>query len=514
MIRVLLYMAGMALVAAGLIVLADRPGEVSITLENWRAETSVTVAIAALITLVVLAVAIWMILHHTWHAPRRVAEALRRRRGEQGLLALSRGLIAVGAGDAGGARRHADAARRLAPGQPLTLLLAAQTAQLTGDTASAEENFRAMAQHADTRLLGLRGLFIEAQRRGDYAAARLYAEEAAKAAPSLAWAGQAVMQLRCAAGDWEGALESLERDRMAGAIDKPTYRRRRAVLLTAQALSLEQSDRDRARTLALEAVKLAPDLVPAAALAGRFLAEAGELRRASSTIEKAWTASPHPDLADVYANLRFGDSARERLARARTLAAKQPGHAESALAVARAAIDAGEFAEARDAIAPLLTQPTRRVALLMAEIEEREHGDRGRAREWMRRALRAARDPAWTADGMTFERWLPVSPVSGKIDALQWVAPPPMIATEPPAGEPLDIPAIDAEEAASAPESPVAAEPPAAEPAPKRPEPPGMPPPAKAHQIVPVVQVPDDPGPEPDPELDEPPPQKRWRLFG
>jgi HemY protein len=513
MIRVLLYMAGIALVAAGLIVLADRPGEVSITLENWRAETSVTVAIAAVLALIVLAIVAWMILHHTWHAPRRVAQALRRQRAERGLLALSRGLIAIGAGDVGGARKHADAAKRLAPGQPLTLLLAAQTAQLTGDTASAEENFRAMAQHADTRLLGLRGLFIEAQRRGDYAAARLYAEEAAKAAPSLAWAGQAVMQLRCAAGDWEGALESLERDRKSGAIDKATYRRRRAVLLTAQALSLEHSDRDRARALVLEAVKLAPDLIPAAVLAGRFLAEAGELRKASSTIEKAWQAAPHPDLAEVYSNLRFGDSARERLARARTLAAKQPGHVESALAVARAAIDAGEFAEARDAIAPLLAQPTRRVALLMAEIEEREHGDRGRAREWMRRALRAARDPAWMADGMTFERWLPVSPVSGKIDAFQWVAPPPMIAAEPPAEEPLDIPAIEADEVVSAPESPPAAEPPASEPAPKRAEP-AAPPPVKAHQIVPVVQVPDDPGPDLDPELDEPPPQKRWRLFG
>jgi hypothetical protein len=88
-----------------------------------------------------------------------------------------------------------------------------------------------------------------------------------------------------------------------------------------------------------------------------------------------------------------------------------------------------------------------------------------------------------------------------------------MIAAEPPAEEPLDIPAIEADEVVSAPESPPAAEPPASEPAPKRAEP-AAPPPVKAHQIVPVVQVPDDPGPDLDPELDEPPPQKRWRLFG
>ena len=69
------------------------------------------------------------------------------------------------------------------------------------------------------------------------------------------------------------------------------------MLLTARALSLEHSDRDNAKIFALEAVKLAPDFVPAAELAGRFLAEAGELRKASRVIRTAWKDNPHPDLA-------------------------------------------------------------------------------------------------------------------------------------------------------------------------------------------------------------------------
>ena len=35
----------------------------------------------------------------------------------------------------------------------------------------------------------------------------------------------------------------------------------------------------------------------------------------------------------------------------------------------------------------------------MSEVEEAEHGDRGRVREWLARAVHAPRDPAWTADG-------------------------------------------------------------------------------------------------------------------
>ncbi len=195
------------------------------------------------------------------------------------------------------------------------------------------------------------------------------------------------------------------------------------MLLTAQALAVEDMARDRAKALALEAAKLAPDLVPAAALAGRLLGEGGDIRKAARIIEAAWRANPHPDLADAYAHLRPGTSARERLARVEALAAMAPGNVEAALAVARAALDAREFATARAALAPLIAAPTRRVAALMAELEEAEHGDEGRAREWMTRALNARRDPAWTADGFVSDRWLPVSPVSGRLDAFEWKDP-------------------------------------------------------------------------------------------
>jgi HemY protein len=321
------------------------------------------------------------------------------------------------------AQRLAQEANRIAPGEPLTLLLAAQASQLSGDGAGAARSFQAMAEREDTKLLGLHGLFIEAQRRGDAAAARLYAEEAARKAPVPAWAGQAVFAACCAAGDWTGALERLQRNMKSRLVDPDTYRRQRAVLLTARAIAAEQNDRDRAKAFVLEAARLAPTLVPAAALAGRMLGEAGELRKASRITETAWKANPHPDLADTHAHLRPGDSARDRLARVQALAELAPANSESALAVARAALDAHEFDIARRALAPLLAAPTQRVAMLMAEVEEREHGDEGRAREWMARAVHARRDPAWTADGIVSDRWLPVSPVTGRLDAFEWKDP-------------------------------------------------------------------------------------------
>jgi HemY protein len=100
-----------------------------------------------------------------------------------------------------------------------------------------------------------------------------------------------------------------------------------------------------------------------------------------------------------------------------------PSNVEGTLAVARAALDAREFPIARSVLTPLAASPTQRIAILMAELEELEHADEGRARAWMARAVRARRDPAWTADGVVSDRWMPVSPVTGKLDAFQWRTP-------------------------------------------------------------------------------------------
>ena len=401
---------------------ADRPGDVVITWLGYRIETSVAVLAGAMAALACAAVVTWIGLRMLLGAPAAIARRRAQRRAARGRAAIAGGLVAVGAGDTRAARRFASEAGRYADGEALMLLLQAQTAQICDERERADAAFRAMAARADTKLFGLHGLFVEATRRND-PAARAFAEEAASVSPSLAWAGQAVLEFRCIDGDWTGALEALERNRQGGLLDADTFRRRRAVLLTASALSICDLDRNAASDLALEAAKLCPGFVPAATLAGRLLAEAGEPRRAARILEAAWRESPHPELAEAYAKLVPGASARERLSRMRALSKFAGDHPESALALARAALDANEFATARAALAPLLAAPTRRVATLMARLEEAEHGDTGRAREWLARAVNAAHDPAWTADGQVAQTWRPVSPATGRLDAFEWRVP-------------------------------------------------------------------------------------------
>jgi HemY protein len=484
MIRVALYLILVGVIAYGVALLADRPGDVVVTWQGLRIETSLLVLGAAVIAAVVVLFLILAVIRSIARSPAMLARMLRNRRGLRAYEAISQGLIAVGSGDVAAAQRFTAEVQRLAPGEPLALLLSAQAAQLAGDRDAAERAFRTMAARPDTKALGLHGLFIEAQRRNDAAGARAYAEEAARIAPALGWAGTAVLEARSRDGDWAGALDLLEQQRRM--LDKASYRRQRAVLLTARALALEDSDRDAAKEFVLEANKLAPELVPAAALAGRLLAEGGHLRRASRVIDSAWRANPHPELAQAYAELRSGESARERLKRIEAGARRVPGHIEGALAVARAAIEAQEFAKARSELSPYLERPTRRVCVLMARLERSERNDEGRAREWMARALNAPPDPQWTADGYVSDRWLPVSPVTGRIDAFVWRVPltgaiaAPVIEPELPA-------TLSAAPSPQEQNAVVTAEPAAGH----------LPPaPLKAEPVIPLVHAPDDPGPD------------------
>ena len=425
MLRLVAFLLVVLVVASGLAWLADRPGQLVINWENQQIETSVFHAVVIVVAVMALLGVVWSLLRHMWDSPAILGRFINRRRQQRGLDALSSGMIAVGAGDRANATRYAIQARKSLPNEPLTQLLRAQAAQLSGDRATARRIFESMLASPDTEQLGLRGLFVEAQRENAPEPALHYSQRALELNPKLAWPIDALFDLQCRQGNWAGALETLATAKRNGHIDKPTADRRRAVLLTAQAQELEDNNPAKALTLASEAHRLAVDLIPAAAIAGRILASQGNTAKAAKVLQSTWKKAPHPDLATAYAYARIGDSPRDRLDRVKKLAGMRPHAVESPIAVAKAAIDAHAYDEARHALSPLLDNArlTQAAATLMARIEGEQHGDKGRVREWLARAVPAQRDAVWTADGVVAERWAAVSPVTGQLDAFVWKVP-------------------------------------------------------------------------------------------
>ncbi|WFU47283.1 heme biosynthesis protein HemY [Sinorhizobium terangae] len=426
MIRILFFILLVLCLGLGFAWLADRPGELSLIWQGQRIEMTLMRAASILISLIAAVLIVIWLLRTIWMSPHTVTRYFRARKRDRGYQALSTGLIAAGAGDANLARKMSARSRGLisADQEPLIHLLEAQTALIEGKYDDARKKFELMADDPETRELGLRGLFLEAKRLGANEAARQYAERAAEKAPQLPWATLATLDHRSQAGQWDEAIRLLDQSRAANILDRKEADRKKAVLLTARAMTKLDADPKGARDDGLAALKLDDGLVPAALVTAKALFREDNLRKGAGILERMWKQQPHPDVARLYVRARGGDSALDRLKRAKKLESLRSNNAVALATVAEAALEARELPLARTkAEAAARLEPTERVFLLLADIEEADTGDEGRIRHWMAQALRSPRDPAWTADGVTSPSWLPVSPISGRLDAFEWKAP-------------------------------------------------------------------------------------------
>lgn len=453
MIRILFFVLLVFALGYGFSLLADMPGSVSITVAGKLITLDLITAVAFTVALLAAFLILWWLLRSIWTSPMRAKRFFRARKRDRGYQAISSGIIAAGAGDPMMARKMFKQANSQlnATSEPLLQLLDAQTTMLEGDHDKARTQFEAMLDDPDTRSLALRGLYMEAQRLEDREAQKHYAEKAAELAPELAWAGRAAVSLKTASGDWEGALRLVDGQKSRNQISKEDAKRKRAVLLTAMAMDLVEGEPARAKSAALEAHKLEPAFAPAAIVCAEAAQRLNDMRKAVKVLETCWRKQPHPDVALAYVNARPGDSAIDRFKRAQKLESLKPNTIESSMIVARMALEAGEFEQARTAVAAVLrNEPRESAYMLMADIEDAETGNEGKMREWLARAVRAPRDPAWTADGYVSQRWAPFSPVTGEIDAFEWKVPVerlggPLLENDLDPMQPGTTPAMDAE---------------------------------------------------------------------
>ncbi len=413
------------LVAAAMLFawLADRPGNVTINWLGREISMSVLVAVAIALGSLIALSFLWQLLRRIFRSPTAAREFWRFRKHRKAYESLSKGIIAAGAGDAQGAARHAAIAGNTLADEPLVNVLAAQAAQLKGDRESVKRIFEEMAKSPETELMGLRGLFSEARQTGDLVAALHHAEKALAKNPRLPWASTAVLQVQAARKLWLPAAITLEQQGRSGLLSREEAARKRAAMLTAEAIAIEDEQRERALELAIDAHKLDPALVPAACVAARCHIANGNTRKAQKILRATWAQSQHPDLAELMARSVPGDGPEARFERVRDLVGSTSDTLESAFALARAALAARRLDVARTALSSHITdRPPARICALMGEIEDAE-GDKGKAREWFARAIHAPRDPMWLSDGVASLRWLAVSPVTGEIVPCEWKVP-------------------------------------------------------------------------------------------
>lgn len=425
--RIIKYIVLLLVIVGVSIWFAENPGTVSI---EWQGLiVDVPVALALVATLIVIGLC--ALVYRGWLFIRRSPQALGQYRAEKrthsGYDALTKGMVAVAAGDSIEARKHAKKADSLLEDPGLTMLLSAQAAQLEGDDTAASRFFDEMSKTKGMEFLGLRGLLNQAIGRGDTDEALNLAKQAYRLKPKTEWLANNLFDLQLEKGQWAEAEATLDTSVKYKLVESTKGRHQKTLLwIERSELAVEEGQLEAAIKLLRQALKAEPTLVPAALSLAKLLHKTNKTRRAITVLEDIWARNPHPEAYDLYLECHAEPDALKRVNLAEKLASKYRTHIESRIIIARAGLEAQLWGEARDELSILIEEaPSARVFALMAELVETENNDMTGAREWLRRATIAQQNPAWVCGscGDAAANWSAVCPKCGSFDTKVWQAP-------------------------------------------------------------------------------------------
>lgn len=431
LIKVVIFVAIAVGLAFGASYLLETPGEVRFAFGNYEVLLSpigfviglalVLLGAWLLMKLIGLAVALIRFLLGDETALTRYFSRGRQRRG---LDALGEAMTALASDDAKRALRYSAKAERLLGRPDITGIMIARSAELGGDRAKARTYYKDMLADPRSRFAAVQGLMRQQLDEGDTATALELAKKAFALRPDNPGILRQLFDLQTQREDWSGARATLTAATQAKLLPRDVATRRDAVLSLADArASIARGDTARGGEAALQANKLAPTLVPAAALAAAVHVEQGAKRKATKTLTTAWSANPHPDLAAAFAAIEPTETPAMRRKRFETLTAARPDDIETRLLKAELALADEDFPAARKAIGTLAeTDPTTRSLAIMAAVERGSGAPDAVVSGWLTKALSASRGPQWTCEkcNHVHAHWMPICENCGAFDTLAW----------------------------------------------------------------------------------------------
>ena len=133
MFRALWFFIQIAGLTAGAIWLSQRDGRVVIDVLNYTLHMQTGVFLVTLLALILISIFIYRFVRAVFSIPGVIGSVRQKERSARGFQSLTRGLVAVAAGDAKRATQYAKQTRNLLPKQNgLPVLLDAQAARMRG----------------------------------------------------------------------------------------------------------------------------------------------------------------------------------------------------------------------------------------------------------------------------------------------------------------------------------------------------------------------------------------------
>ncbi|MBK5947253.1 heme biosynthesis protein HemY [Rhodobacter veldkampii DSM 11550] len=434
-VKVALFLVIVAALTLGAMRLADSGEGVRITVADYEFTLG---ALQAAIVAVLAVIAIWVVFKLLGLAlavirfiagdETAISRYFDRSRERKGYEALAEGMLAIASGEGRIAQVKAARAARYLRRPELTTLLAAQAAEVSGDTRKAAAAYKKLLDNNTTRFVGVQGLMRQKLTEGDTGTALKLAEKAFALKPRNEAVQNTLLKLQTEAHDWKGARNVLGAKLRQGLLPKEVHKRRDAVLALQEAKEVFADGASiEAREAAIAANKASPDLIPAAVMAAKAYAAKGDGKNAARILQKAWDARPHPDLAAAFAEIEPEESPNARLKRFDALLKSRPEAEETRLLRAELSLAVEDFPAARRALGDLVEKhPTARVLTIMAAVARGEGEDDAVVRGWLAKALVAPRGHQWCCDKChnIQAEWSPVCDNCGGFDTLSWREPP------------------------------------------------------------------------------------------
>jgi len=290
--------------------LSNQPGVTVLEWLGWRIEARTSVLMVIVIAVIILAITLDRIIGMIAGLPSRISGSLTDRRLRQGNQALAIGLVAASAGDGREALRQAKRAKRLMGEDPLTHLLAAQAATLTGDAQAASRYFEALSADRQTAFFGKAGLMRLEAERGDHDAALDAGREAFALNNNTPSFAKALYALEARQGHWDQALDALAVAERDPSMDKAMVSRGYAALYYCQAQERAEKGGDDAAVIAVlkKALKHDPGLTPAVLDAAARYSQMGKARQARQVLTTGFAQTPHPAITKALFETLGGDA--------------------------------------------------------------------------------------------------------------------------------------------------------------------------------------------------------------
>jgi len=432
-IKTIWFFTKIAIIAAAGVWLATREGSVELSLMGYDVTIQSGLFFLSLFILFTAFLALYRLVRAVLSTPKAIAKYQEREQQKKSYKALTRGLVAVAAGDSERASEFADKSKDFMPDQnALSLLLSAQAAQLKGDEKLAIKYFKQLSDDEDAGFLGLRGLLIDALKEKKYKIALDYARQAQDAYPGQGWLLKTVYDLEIRNHQWDKAIKTGKLVVKTGGMDEQTAQ------TNAVAIHLMRGDYERDRgdnKTALKeyeyAHKIDPNFVPTVTRLARFYLDQNKKKKAVDLVRKIWKTNPHPDLAMLWEEMappkgEKNNTHVKRLKWFEDLVALNPDAYDGQITAARTAMDIGYWGEARAYLMQAeKIHPSASLYRLMAIAEQNSGDNEDLIHDMMEKASEGLPDKSWYCmqTGLIYQDWSAIAMPHEGFNTIIWGVP-------------------------------------------------------------------------------------------